>query len=203
MAANKPVLTKKNLLNARKALLEITKLLDKKNIPYHLEGGTLLGLVRDKDLLAWDYDVDISVPFEYAEQIIKLKFQFLLKGYKLSVRKSLKDVGPIKKGQYSIFKLKPIFDYVLYWFKPNHNESFVVLDIFVKTADTTHTYWQAKEKVMRVENKYYESFDTVEFQGHALKTPNHNRDYLSEKYGNWQVPVKEWDCGENELTIVQ
>jgi lipopolysaccharide cholinephosphotransferase len=199
--ANKPSLTSANLTKARKILFTVTSLLDANSIPYHLEGGTLLGIVRDQDLLPWDDDVDISVPFEYAEEILKLKQQLLLKGYRMSTRKSKKDAGPIQAGQYSLFKIKPLVGYYLRWFTPG--SELVVLDLFVKVKNQTHTYWQAKEKVMRVENKFYESFETVDYLGQALKVPNHYREYLTEKYGNWSIPVKEWDCGENELTIVK
>jgi lipopolysaccharide cholinephosphotransferase len=203
MPSGKPNLTNRNLSKARKALFKIASLLDKKVIPYHLEGGTLLGIVRDRDLLPWDYDVDISIPSEYAVRLLKLRLTLFFMGYKISVRRSQKDIGPIKKGDYSIFKIKPTLGYFLYWFIPDYNKRFIVTDIFIKTKDETHTYWQAKEKVMRVENKYYESFETVTYHGHTLKVPNHYRDYLTEKYGDWSVPVKEWDCGENELTIVK
>jgi lipopolysaccharide cholinephosphotransferase len=199
--ANKLSLTSSNLSKARKVLFTVTSLLDTNNIPYHLEGGTLLGIVRDQELLPWDDDVDISVPFEYAQEILKLKWQLLLKGYRLSTRKSKKDVGPIKVGLYSLFKIKPIVGYYLRWFTPG--SELVVLDLFIKVKDQTHTYWQAKEKVMRVENKFYESFETVDYLGQTLKVPNQYRDYLTEKYGNWSIPVKEWNCGENELTIVK
>lgn len=202
MSKSKPSLTKKNLLRARRVLIVVTDLLKENNIPYHLEGGALLGIVRDKDLLPWDNDVDISIPLEYAEAVLKLRTILFWKGYKISIRKSVKDVGPIKKGQYSIFKVKPLLGYVLYWFLPNYNKQFIVMDIFTKTKDNTHSYWQAKEKVMRVENKYYESFETIEYRGHLLRAPNHYRDYLTQKYGDWSIPVKDWDCGENELTIV-
>jgi lipopolysaccharide cholinephosphotransferase len=199
--ANKPSLTSANLSKARKVLFTVTSLLDANNIPYHLEGGTLLGIVRDQELLPWDDDVDISVPFEYAQKILKLKWQLLLKGYRLSTRKSKKDVGPIKTGHYSLFKVKPLVGYYFRWFVPGSD--LVVLDLFVKAKDNTHTYWQAKEKVMRVENKFYKSFETVNYLGQALKVPNQYREYLTEKYGDWSVPVKEWNCGENELTIVR
>lgn len=79
----------------------------------------------------------------------------------------------------------------------------MVLDVFVKTDDSLHTYWQAMEKVMRVDKKFYSSFETVQYLGHALKVPNQFRDYLTQKYGDWSVPVKEWDCGENELTVMR
>ena len=52
----------RNIVAARKMLISVAELLDKNSILYHLEGGTLLGIVRDKDLLPWDNDIDISIP---------------------------------------------------------------------------------------------------------------------------------------------
>ena len=48
----------------RQQFIEIIDLLNGKDIPYHLEGGVLLGIVRDGDLLPWDNDTDLSINFE-------------------------------------------------------------------------------------------------------------------------------------------
>ena len=42
-------------------LIEIINLLDKNKIIYWLCHGTLLGIVRDKNLIPWDHDIDIAV----------------------------------------------------------------------------------------------------------------------------------------------
>lgn len=194
--------TERSLIRARKVLLTITRLLDKNNIVYHLEGGTLLGIVRDKDLLPWDHDVDISIPSLAVPDFLKLRFTLLLRGYKLSIRKSEIEVGPIKRGDYSVFKIKPLTGYLLHWLFPGQHGKFIVLDVFVKTTDSRHTYWQAKKKIMRVEKKFYESFETVKYHNQVLKVPQQFRNYLTQKYGDWSVPVKDWECSTDERTIV-
>lgn len=201
MKIPEPNLTAQNLASARKLLLLVTSLLDKKGIPYYLEGGTLLGIVRDKELLPWDHDVDLAAPVEYANAILKLRYKLLFRGYKLSVRRSTQALGPVKIGDYSVIKIKPIGGYFIRWFMPRYT-SFIVLDLFLKTTDQTHTYWQAKGKFMRVTNRYYQSNEEVEYAGRMLKVPNHYRDFLTDKYGDWSIPVKEWDCGRDERTIV-
>ncbi|MCK4904576.1 MAG: LicD family protein, partial [Candidatus Marinimicrobia bacterium] len=40
----------------KKMLLFTIDQLQKHNIPYWLEAGTLLGIYRDGDLISWDYD---------------------------------------------------------------------------------------------------------------------------------------------------
>ena len=49
----KPQLSKKNLQRAKKILFDVVDLLEGQNIGYHLEGGTLLGMVRDNGILPW------------------------------------------------------------------------------------------------------------------------------------------------------
>ena len=48
-------------------LFYFTDFLTKHRINYFLEGGTLLGIVRDGDLLPWDHDVDISIDYSDAK----------------------------------------------------------------------------------------------------------------------------------------
>ena len=45
----------------RQQFIEIIDLLNEKQVPYYLEGGALLGIVRDGDLLPWDKDTDLSI----------------------------------------------------------------------------------------------------------------------------------------------
>lgn len=194
-------LIQRNLSSARKILFSITSIFDQNHIPYHLEGGALLGIVRDKDLLPWDNDIDISVPSESGFKIPKLRLKLFFLGYHISTRKSLVNAGPIKQGGYSIFKIKPLVAYFIRWFIPNYES--IVMDVFIKTKDKTHTYWQAKSKVMRVDNKFYQGFDSIEYNGQTLRAPNFYEDYLTEKYGDWSVAVKDWDCAKNELTVYE
>ena len=197
---------KANLLSdkmeySRNMLLQICNLLDKNSIPYSLEGGTLLGIVRDGDLLPWDGDLDISIAPDFVANFQKLTWQFLRMGMKLSVRRSQISHGPIQMGQVRLIKVKPLGAYLWKIINPKHD--IIILDVFVKIKDLTHTFWQAKGKVMRVENIHYDSFDKIVYRNTQLKVPNLYQDYLTKKYGNWNVPVKEWDCAVNELTIIQ
>ena len=76
-----------------------------------------------------------------------------------------------------------------------------MVDILIKYRDGSRVYWVAKEKIMCVDKKYYESYETVECLGRVFRAPNHYREYLTEKYGDWSKTVKEWDCSRDEKTI--
>jgi lipopolysaccharide cholinephosphotransferase len=186
---------------AYRMLYNVTELLEKHSIKYHLEGGTLLGIVRDNELLPWDHDVDISIPESEMNKLIALKWEFYKLGYKFSAKRSKFSYGPIKKDEYFVFKLKPLLMYIGHLFIPALHRNMVILDIFVKRQDEKYTYWQAMRKVMKVENKYYESDEIIEFKGKQLRAPNHYKEYLTQKYGDWNIVVKDWVCGANEKTI--
>ncbi len=46
---------------ALKMLHDITEIMEANEIPYVLEAGTLLGIVRENRLLPWDNDMDITI----------------------------------------------------------------------------------------------------------------------------------------------
>ncbi|WP_010662160.1 LicD family protein [Marinilabilia salmonicolor] len=190
----------------RYAFLSFLKMIDTFehfNINYFLEGGTLLGIVRDQNLLPWDHDIDFSINPSDLQKILNLRWYFLRRGYKFSVRKSKKDVGPFKKGDIFLIKIKPLFKFLFKEFSPFINSEILVCDLFIKKTDGDFYYWQAKDRVMKVDAKYYETYDKIKFLGRDLRVPAHYKDYLTEKYGDWSVPVKEWDCGVNEKTIIE
>ena len=53
--------TQEELSIRKYEFLKICDILDKLNINYFLQTGILLGAIRDKDLIKWDWDIEISV----------------------------------------------------------------------------------------------------------------------------------------------
>ena len=50
----------------------MNKILKKSNVTYWIEGGTLLGAIRDNKLIPWDHDLDLGMKFFNQNQMIKL-----------------------------------------------------------------------------------------------------------------------------------
>jgi len=197
----KPKLSNKNYKRAIDILFYVVDFMDKYNIIYHLEGGTLLGIVRDGTLLEWDYDVDISICENSLKKFIKYKNKLPSLKYKLTSKRFGNDYKAMKKGKNRIFKLKPRLYSMLKEFNEKFRNAYINIDIFIKYSDDKYTYWQAKDKALKVNNHFYKGYEEIEFMGKKLKVPVDYKNYLGSKYGDWQTPVKEWDCGVDEKTI--
>jgi len=184
-------------ITAEKVLFKVCSLLKKKKIPYVLEGGTLLGIIRENRLLPWDNDVDITITDDYLEQFLKLRKFIWLAGYRTRIRFHKNDIGPFKKGQVRLIKVqtrKYLFD------KGND-----ILDVFVKSKIDGKFYWAVGIKnptLKSVDARYYENFSFIEFKGKDLSIPLDYDDYLTTRYGNWREPVKEWDFQKDDKAIV-
>lgn len=174
-------------------LLSLTEYLNKNNIVYHLEGGTLLGLVRDNRLLPWDHDIDISIPAEQLELALPILESFFKKKWHLNYKYFDQSNEYFKQENLRLIKVKYKHLYLF--------SSHTCLDIFIKYTSGNNCYWKVNTNIMMVDKKYYESYETIEYKGQQLKVPNDYKLYLTEKYGDWHEIVKEWHY-DKENTII-
>ena len=63
-------------LYACELLENMKQILDKNNILFWLDFGTLLGAYRDKDFISYDCDIDIAILYEDAERVRKFIEKF-------------------------------------------------------------------------------------------------------------------------------
>ena len=72
---------------------EIINILNINGIKYWICHGTLFGLIRDKQLIPWDHDIDIAVWFGAIsrEKIKKMNFRILYKKLGINLSKSPND----------------------------------------------------------------------------------------------------------------
>lgn len=66
-----------------KGLKDVKEILDKNNIEFWLSCGTLLGAIREKRIIPWDYDVDLATWEENIPKILKILGKFKEKGFEL------------------------------------------------------------------------------------------------------------------------
>lgn len=178
----------------RKQLLDAIDVLDRHQIVYHLEGGTLLGIVRDGDLLPWDHDTDISiVQSSYGAMSAVLRDLRSL-GWRITERYVGREEHFARPSDVRLIKVKDRF---LRWISGINT-----LDIFIKFIHDGRAYWIADDNVMAVAADHYDGYEELTWEGRLVKVPLRYEDYLTAKYGDWRTPVKEWHC-DNEATIVK
>lgn len=198
---HQPKLDKSNYKRAINLLFYVVDFMDKHKITYHLEGGTLLGLVRDGDLLPWDHDVDISINSDQLEKFQKYCHELKSLNYKLSKKDFSGTHKALLNGSPRIYKVKPRLASLLKEFSFFFHNQCINIDIFIKYSDHKYTYWQAADNALKASKHHYEGFGEIEFMGQKLKIPLDHEGYLESKYGDWHIPVKVWDCGKDEKTI--
>jgi phosphorylcholine metabolism protein LicD len=179
----------------KKQLLTIIDLLDKHNIPYHLEGGTLLGIIRDGGIIPWDHDTDISIMSCDYERLALIFDEIKQNGLRLKVKPFISEHA--FNPENTVHRLIKIKDKKFHFFPGAH-----VLDIFIKYPHNNNVYWVAQQNTMSVPDKFYSKYEEVAWENRMVKVPCHYREYLTLKYGDWQKINKEWNC-DMELTIVQ
>ena len=112
-------------------LRKLKKILDKNNINYWLDEGTLLGAVREKKLIEWDHDIDLSIWYTDLEKITPLFDEISKIGVEVCFFRGKKHIDLVDKG----YKI----DINLYHLKDNkatrtwyaHNNLGRILDYFI------------------------------------------------------------------------
>ena len=188
--AGKHTLEGKNGDIALKMLKDVTDLLDENDIPYWLEGGTLLGIIRENRLLPWDNDMDISIKEEYYEKLLNI---IKTLNYRVRFKEFEKDDEPFKKGVKRLVKVR---NSKFLFFRGE-----VSLDIFIKFRKDDEYFWQVGHKKKSVDASFYEELITHQFNGKRYMIPKLYEEYLTHRYGDWKTPVKEWNTFRDDKAI--
>ena len=187
-------LTGKNKTEALQLLKEVASVLDSCKLDYWLEGGTLLGIIRENRLLPWDNDVDLSMMIPEKNQLNELIATLKKSGLRVRVRTFSENSKPLKEGNVRIIKIRNKRFFGLLKGK-------VCLEIFVKYNINGKAYWQIGEKVKNVPFEFYSDLKTVDFNGKNYSIPEKTIEYLTYRYGDWQTPVKEWDTFKDDKAL--
>jgi len=217
-----------NKTQALRVLSATIKVLDKHEIAYYLDFGTLIGAMREKGFIEWDDDIDISLLHEadyykmekVASDIHRKKFQVSRVPFRLSINnrkeKIMKDdsielfvdhidftsehnTRVIKVTHYN--KFEKILNWVLakFSFGKQGGKS---LDIFFKYKKDSQLIWMAQNKVHHIDEKMLdEELIEIDFYNLKCKIPKNYDEYLTSMYGDWKSPKEDWQYYEHETCI--
>jgi len=179
-------------------LRRVCQALDKAGIPYLLEAGTLLGVVRENRLLPWDNDLDVTVTREYEDKLVKSLWRIKVKGYLVRIKYYRKDMACFNKGDIRIIKVKHIN--LLSKVRKD-----IILDIFLKKRVGDEYQWTVglNPPVLKaVPHRFYSELGRRDFSGYSFSVPADCEGYLEEHYGKqWRTPVKEWDFRTSDCSV--
>ncbi|MDX4048209.1 hypothetical protein Q6A75_04620 [Aliarcobacter skirrowii] len=179
--------------NAKNMLETFSKYIKKEDYPWYVISGTFLGLHRERGFLKHDIDLDFGINYEDIENIDK--FIDVLKRLPNITIKNIIYMPNIKIEKNEIFYDNRIGIIKLV------DKSGIQIDMFIHYRQNGKIVHGSKIHLW--ENSPFELvIDNLE--GIELYCPNNADVYLTENYGDWRTPVKEFSCstGTPNLTVV-
>lgn len=174
--ANRPFEDKNTRELAINIIKNFSKLAMRDNIVLYLDFGTLLGIVRDGNIIEWDDDIDFSIS-NTDKDLIDSWLRKNLDNFNLPVKiiiEKIKEVGYSigfnnQDSNYKNFQISLSF-------RENENENSIHLP--------SKGMWYAPKK-------HFENFEIISFMGEEVFVPYDYKNYLTFLYGDWKIPKKD------------
>lgn len=153
-----------NLLDAQEVLSTIS-------VSPFLVDGTLLGAIRENTFMDHDKDLDMGVFIE--EYVPEIQTKMIDAGFTHH-----RTFGTPAKGLELAFKKHDIkLDIFFYYREPGTRFHAA----WLRGRTLRYDYWDFGLKSLTL------------FGGHVFRVPDDPVRFLETKYGDWKIPVKEWD----------
>jgi tetratricopeptide (TPR) repeat protein len=162
--------------DAREALVVARRLLLEAGVPFFLCAGTLLGIIRDGDLLPHDKDMDLGVPAEVDRDKV---IAALTAG-----------------GEFVLNRPETASAENWHWnYSFTHCANHIVMDIFFYHPDDTHFLcgFNAKPHPINSRPRKF-AIGELEWRGLSWPIPSPPEQYLVDVYGEeWKIPDPNFD----------
>ncbi|WP_218395516.1 nucleoside-diphosphate sugar epimerase/dehydratase [Alteromonas lipotrueae] len=165
----------------RNIISELSSIAINESVPLVLDFGTLLGIIRDKDIIEWDDDIDFSMPTHYFQSVLNVIEAFVENNVSNLTWKVSKTLDKKNRG----------IGIVLEFDDPLNNlaqfkTTFSARE--VKDGKSIHLpslgMWFAPEK-------HFNGTALVNWNTCQVQTPVQSSEYLAFLYGSdWNVPKK-------------
>ena len=183
--------------------------LEKHDIPYWLDQGTLLGTFRNKGFIPWDRDVDIAISNESHDYLWSLRSEFP-KPFKLIQLSRLWSFDKIMPFLRFLIPRKTFLRVVdfnsgafvdILEYKPDGNETMELLPWTMtnfKPDETTRTERLALRTHTR--DQIFPLTEKLQFEGRNYYVPAKTKEYLHQVYGEDLSPDHVWDDIKKQYT---
>ncbi|MDX4035818.1 nucleoside-diphosphate sugar epimerase/dehydratase [Aliarcobacter skirrowii] len=173
--ANRPFEDKQTRELGREIIKEFSKLAIKDNIVLYLDFGTLLGIVRDKDIIEWDDDIDFSVS-NISKDVLDDWLKNIIKRVNLPVIINIEDNK---------------FGYIITFINEKKEYNFFQISISFRENSGENSLHLPSKGMWYSPKIHFEKYDIIKYQGQDVFVPYDYENYLTFLYGNWRIPKKD------------
>ena len=147
-------------------LEELSQILSRNKIKHYITGGTLLGAIREKNFIKWDWDVEITIlTDEIFNKRNELNSLFIDSGFKIS-----KYLDKFETLKWELIKYDSTYELVGFYKEGK---------------------WMYRlGKGMKVPSNFFDKSSDLFFLGNSYKTVSNPKKYLEFCYGDWQTPKR-------------
>ena len=177
----RPPFTGKYYQRAKALLLDTVDIFNRADIPYTIDAGTLLGIVRDGDLIPWDNDIDLMLPVDSIDRLRKVYLEIFRRGWKVSRTYRMEFASDAWQiGDPRVIKLRS-------WNPWLFGPGSTLLDITIIYRHQDAYWWEMAKKSCKVDAIHFDNHSYVEYAGRQLRVPYLYEEYLTRLYGTWQI----------------
>jgi len=173
------------------ALRDLANTLPLDKWPWYVVSGTFLGLHRDGGFLAHDYDIDVGIHGEDISvdelvEVLAASPNFVTKKVDLHI-----EITQDEDGLLHLIKVPALVKLI--------HENGLNLDVFIHYTENKRC-WHGSI-IHRWENSPF-TLIKRELEGVPVYAPEDADRYLTENYGDWKTPVKDFDCTTGTPNLV-
>lgn len=173
--------------------------LNELGVEYWIEGGTLLGAVRDGRMIPWDHDLDFGMKFSSDTEMKKMIKQ-LDRVFYVSCKGFTDKENIWQLGDFRVLKIYPKRLLLL--------KDELCLDLFVyyrgklpTTGEDVYMYGVWGRNAFH-KAEHFDSLEDIEFYGGTVPIPANTEKFLETKYGaDWRTPKKKWNVALDDGSI--
>lgn len=154
------------------------------NIPIYLSEGSLLGIMRDKELIRWDYDIDFVLEDKYLAPFIEQLPHFF-------------SASPV--NQYFTFNIERRSKDLAVWLQPKEalNAEFVEpIQVCFTIAYMQEEYAMTELDRYYIPKHFFSPLKWVELHPGQASTFSNPDEYLTLLYGDWHKVRKNFQYSE-------